>query len=80
MGDEHTMPRTDDVSQNCTRDTYVILLTNVTPIHVIKKETKNHCMFESSTPTALHSMFYLILWVKKEGRVVYLLPVDVINL
>ena len=30
LGGEHTMQYTDDVSQNCTLGTYIILLTNVT--------------------------------------------------
>ena len=30
---EHTMQHTDDVSQNCTPETYVILLTSVTAIN-----------------------------------------------
>ena len=40
---EHTIHYTDDVLQNCTPETYVILLTNVTPINStkIKKEKKN---------------------------------------
>ena len=29
---EHTVHYTDDVLQNCTLETYIILLTNVTPI------------------------------------------------
>ena len=32
---EHTGQYTDDVLQNCTPETYIILLTNVTPIHSI---------------------------------------------
>ena len=35
-GDEHTEQYTDDVLQNCTPETYVILLTNVIPIKSIK--------------------------------------------
>ena len=34
---EHTMQNTDDVLQNCTPETYIILLTNVTPINSIYK-------------------------------------------
>ena len=40
-GGEHTMPYTDDVLQNRTPETYVILLTNVTPIYSIKIINKN---------------------------------------
>ena len=39
-GSEHTIPYTDDALQNCTPETYVILLTNVTQIHSIKKKEK----------------------------------------
>ena len=35
-GGEHTTQYTDDVLQNCTPETYIILLTNVTPINSIK--------------------------------------------
>lgn len=31
LGDEHTAQYTDDGVQNCTPETYIILLTNVTP-------------------------------------------------
>ena len=37
-GGEHIIQYTDDVLYNCTPETYVILLTNVTPINSIKKE------------------------------------------
>ena len=33
MGGEHRMQYTDDVLQKCTLETYVILLTYVTPIN-----------------------------------------------
>ena len=36
-GGEHTIQYTDDLSQNCTPESYVILLTNVTPINSIFK-------------------------------------------
>ena len=35
LGGEHTMQCTDHVSQKCTLETYMILLTNVTPINLI---------------------------------------------
>ena len=35
LGGGHTIPYTDDASQNCTLETYIILLTNVTPINLI---------------------------------------------
>ena len=35
---EHATQYTDDVLQNCTPEAYIILLTNVTPIHSIKKK------------------------------------------
>lgn len=42
LGGEHTMQYVDDVLQNCTLDTYVILLANVSPINLTKtkKETE----------------------------------------
>ena len=39
-GGEHTMQYTDDILQNCTPETYIILLTNVTPINSIKIEKR----------------------------------------
>ena len=36
-GGEHTIQYTCDVLYNCTPETYVILLTNVTPINSVKK-------------------------------------------
>ena len=35
LGGEHTMQYTDDVLLNCTLETYIILLTNVTSINLI---------------------------------------------
>ena len=35
---EHTVQYTDDVLQNCTHETYIILLTSSTPINSIKKK------------------------------------------
>ena len=35
-GGEHTIQYTDDVLQNCTPETYMTVLTNVTPIHLMK--------------------------------------------
>ena len=35
-GGEHTIQYTDGVLQNCTLETYIILLTNVIPINSIK--------------------------------------------
>ena len=36
-GGEQTMLYTGDILQNCTLETYTILLANVTPINLIKK-------------------------------------------
>ena len=36
LGSEHTVQYTDDVLQNCTPETYIILLANITPINSIK--------------------------------------------
>ena len=34
-GGKHTIQYTDDVLQNCTPETYIILLTNATPINSV---------------------------------------------
>ena len=34
---KHTVQYAGDASQNCTRETYIILLTNVSPINLILK-------------------------------------------
>lgn len=34
---KHTMKYTHDVSYNCTHETYIILITKVTPINLMKK-------------------------------------------
>ena len=36
-GDEHTVQQADDVLENRTPETYVTVLTNVTPIYSMKK-------------------------------------------
>ena len=36
LGGGHKMQYTDDVSSNCALETYIILLTNVTPIKWVK--------------------------------------------
>ena len=38
LGGEHTMQHTGDVSQNRTLETYVMLFTNVSLVHLIQKE------------------------------------------
>ena len=35
LGGEHTVQYTDDVSENYTPETYIIILTNVTPVSLI---------------------------------------------
>ena len=42
QGGEHTIQYTDDVLQNCTPETYIILLTNATPIKSIKRKEKKN--------------------------------------
>ena len=37
-GGEYTMQYEDDVLQNCALETCMVLLTNVTPINLIKKQ------------------------------------------
>ena len=39
-GSEHTIQYTDDVLQNCTPETYIIALTNVTPVNLNNKKIK----------------------------------------
>ena len=39
--DEHTIQYTDDVLQNCTPETYIISLTNVTSINSIRISKKS---------------------------------------
>ena len=41
LGGGHTMQYTDAVSQKCTLETYIFLLTNVTSTHLIKKIKEN---------------------------------------
>lgn len=36
LGGKHSMQYTDNVSSNCTLETYVILFTNVTPLKLVK--------------------------------------------
>ena len=47
LGGGHTMQNTDQVSQKATLKTYIILVTNVTPITLIKNKIKlnifNNC-------------------------------------
>ena len=38
LGGKYSMQYTDDVLQNCTLETYIILLANVTPINIILKK------------------------------------------
>ena len=42
-GVEHTIHYTDHVLQNCTPETHIILLTNVTPINSVKKKSAQEC-------------------------------------
>ena len=37
QGGEHTIQYTDEVLQNCTTETFIIILTSVTPINSLKK-------------------------------------------
>ena len=38
LGSEHTVQCTDDVLQNCTPETYRMLLTNNIPLYLVEKE------------------------------------------
>ena len=39
-GGEHTVQYTDDILQNCTLETYIILLTSIVPVIQIQKYIK----------------------------------------
>lgn len=39
---EHTVQYTDHVPQQCTPETYIVLLTCVTSIHLIKRKKRNY--------------------------------------
>ena len=55
-GGEHITQYTDDVLWNCTPETNIILLTNVTPIYSRKKvENKNKIKFDKSVLLILPS-------------------------
>ena len=43
LGGGHPMQYTNNVSYKCTLDIYMILLTNVIPINLIKKKTMKIC-------------------------------------
>ena len=46
-GGEHTTQRTEEVLHNCTPETCILSLTNVTPTNSIKKRKKNFkCLFK----------------------------------
>ena len=38
LGSKHTIQYTDDVLYNCTLETFIILLTNATPIYSVQKK------------------------------------------
>ena len=43
MGGEHTMQYTYDILQSCAPETYIILLTSVTPTNSIKNKQTDKC-------------------------------------
>ena len=43
LGGEHTMQYTDDGSSNYILEPYIILLTNITPVNLIKILKSTHC-------------------------------------
>ena len=61
-GGEHTVQYTDDVLQNCTPETYIILLNNVTTINSIKKVKKSKKIKEDSEAGIFSSFFLLNLF------------------
>ena len=54
LGGGHRVQYTDLVSQKCTLETYLIALTNVTPINLIEKEKE-----KSIVTTTITHAFYL---------------------
>ena len=48
LGGEHTVQHRDDVLQNCTHETHIILLTNVTLIHLINFLKEENIAFVES--------------------------------
>ena len=51
---KHTIQYTDDVLQNCTPETYVILLTNVTPVNSIENKINIRCTRYPEVPCQNH--------------------------
>ena len=52
---EHTVQYTFDVLQNCTHETYIILLTNVNPINSIKNK------YKVSRACMTHNMYAILI-------------------
>ena len=54
LGGKHTVQYIDDVLQNCTLETYTILLTNVAPINLISKLAQPLATLAAFTLIQLH--------------------------
>ena len=62
LGSEHTIQYTDDVLQNCSPETYITILTNVTPTNLtFLKDIIEHVDNASKMNPDLVQMFGLIL-------------------
>ena len=60
---KHTIQHKDDVLQNCTPETYLILLTNIIPINSIKKFSTKYQLKGSYTMIKL-DLFTNASWVQ----------------
>ena len=59
-GGEHTVQCTDNVLQNCTLETYIILLTSVTPVNTIKFFKEKSLEFKEWNNKAIKEFWGLI--------------------
>ena len=67
-GGEPTIQYTDDVLYNCTPETYIVLLTKVTPINSIKN------LFLNNEGITLYANFYRRKFVFKTSFISQLFP------
>ena len=70
LSSEHTIQYTDDVLQNLTPETYILLLTNITPINSIKiKKLISAVSFLKSTTRNFKITFVVcIIFFLESGR------------
>ena len=77
-GGEHTIQYTDDVLYNCTPETYIILLTNVTPINstTTTKPSPVHFYFKSISFFSQSNPTHHV-WIVAESSVSLTFPVPI---